>query len=99
MMVRAPGPSTLSRTPPGLRRPGGARVELVHSGKVRELYSDGDDIIMVASDRVSVYDVVPPTPVPGKGRVLTQLSLWWFGQLSDGIANHGNSGPDVPAQG
>jgi phosphoribosylaminoimidazole-succinocarboxamide synthase len=73
-------------------------VELVHSGKVRELYSDGDDIIMVASDRVSVYDVVLPTPVPGKGRVLTQLSLWWFGQLSDVIANHVISGTDVPAQ-
>ena len=43
-------------------------MELVHSGKVRELYSDGDDIIMVASDRVSVYDVVLPTPIPGKGR-------------------------------
>ncbi len=73
-------------------------MELVHSGKVRELYSDGDDIIMVASDRVSVYDVVLPTPVPGKGRVLTQLSLWWFGQLSDVIANHVISGTDVPAQ-
>src|SRR5260370_291431 len=53
---------------------------------------------MVASDRVSVYDVVLPTPVPGKGRVLTQLSLWWFGQLSDVIANHVISGTDVPAQ-
>src|SRR5271156_2378918 len=61
----------------------GVRVELVHSGKVRELYADGDDIVMVASDRVSVYDVVLPTPVPGKGVVLTQPSLWWFGQLTD----------------
>ena len=50
-------------------------LELVHSGKVRELYADGDDLIMVASDRVSVYDVVLPTPIPGKGRILTQLSL------------------------
>ena len=72
-------------------------MELVHSGKVRELYADGDDIIMVASDRVSVYDVVLPTPVPGKGRVLTQLSLWWFGQLGDVIPNHVISGADVPA--
>ena len=71
-------------------------MELVHSGKVRELYADGDDIIMVASDRVSVYDVVLPTPVPGKGEVLTQLSLWWFGQLSDVIPNHVISGTDVP---
>ncbi len=73
-------------------------MELVHSGKVRDLYADGDDIIMVASDRVSVYDVVLPTPIPGKGRVLTQLSLWWFGQLAGVIANHVISGQDVPAQ-
>jgi phosphoribosylaminoimidazole-succinocarboxamide synthase len=73
-------------------------VELVHSGKVRELYADGDDLIMVASDRVSVYDVVLPTPIPGKGTVLTQLSLWWFGQLTDVTANHVISGDDVPAQ-
>jgi phosphoribosylaminoimidazole-succinocarboxamide synthase len=72
-------------------------LELVHSGKVRELYADGDDIIMVASDRVSVYDVVLPTPIPGKGRVLTQLSLWWFGQLGDVIPGHVISATDVPA--
>src|SRR3984957_14972798 len=71
-------------------------VELLYSGKVRDLYSDGDDLIMVASDRVSVYDVVLPTPIPDKGRVLTQLSLWWFGQLTDVIPNHVISGADVP---
>jgi phosphoribosylaminoimidazole-succinocarboxamide synthase len=71
-------------------------VELVHSGKVRELYADGDDLIMVASDRISVYDVVLPTPIPGKGRVLTQLSLWWFEQLKDVVPNHVISGTDVP---
>ena len=73
-------------------------MELVYSGKVRDLYADGDELIMVASDRVSVYDVVLPTPIPDKGRVLTQLSLWWFGQLTDVIANHVISGTDVPAQ-
>ena len=72
-------------------------MELVHSGKVRELYSDGDDLIMVASDRVSIY-VVLPTPIPGKGKVLTQLSLWWFEQLKDVIPNHVISGTDVPEQ-
>jgi len=71
-------------------------VELLYSGKVRDLYADGDDLIMVASDRVSVYDVVLPTPIPDKGRVLTQLSLWWFSQLSDVIGNHVISGTDVP---
>jgi phosphoribosylaminoimidazole-succinocarboxamide synthase len=73
-------------------------VELVHSGKVRELYADGDDLIMVASDRVSIYDVVLPTPIPGKGKVLTQLSLWWFEQLRGVIPNHVISGTDVPEQ-
>src|SRR5579859_2943511 len=53
---------------------------------------------MVASDRVSVYDVILPTPIPGKGRVLTQLSLWWFGRLAEVIANHVISGEDVPVR-
>ena len=73
-------------------------MELVHSGKVRDLYADGDDIILVASDRVSVYDVVLPTPIPDKGKILTQLSLWWFGQLADVTANHVISASDVPPE-
>jgi phosphoribosylaminoimidazole-succinocarboxamide synthase len=73
-------------------------VELIHSGKVRDVYADGDDLLLVASDRVSIYDVVLPTPVPGKGRVLTQLSLWWFDRLGDIIPNHVISGTDVPGQ-
>jgi phosphoribosylaminoimidazole-succinocarboxamide synthase len=73
-------------------------VELIHSGKVRELFTDGDDLLLVASDRISIYDVVLPTPVPGKGRVLTQLSLWWFDRLSDIVPNHVISGTDVPEQ-
>jgi phosphoribosylaminoimidazole-succinocarboxamide synthase len=73
-------------------------VELLHTGKVREVYADGNDIILVTSDRVSVYDVVLPTPIPDKGKVLTQLSLWWFRQLADVAANHVISGTDVPAE-
>jgi phosphoribosylaminoimidazole-succinocarboxamide synthase len=73
-------------------------VELLHSGKVREVYADGDDILLVASDRVSIYDVVLPTPVPDKGKILTQLSLWWFDQLSDVAPNHIVSATDVPAE-
>jgi phosphoribosylaminoimidazole-succinocarboxamide synthase len=71
-------------------------MELIHSGKVREVYADDDDIILVASDRVSIYDVVLPTPIPGKGRILTQLSLWWFGQLADVTPSHVISAADVP---
>jgi phosphoribosylaminoimidazole-succinocarboxamide synthase len=73
-------------------------MELLHSGKVRDVYTDGDDLLLVASDRVSIYDVVLPTPVPGKGRVLTQLSLWWFGRLTDITPNHVISATDVPPE-
>jgi phosphoribosylaminoimidazole-succinocarboxamide synthase len=73
-------------------------MELLHRGKVREVYADGDDVILVASDRVSVYDVVLPTPIPDKGRILTQMSLWWFDQLRDITPNHVISAIDVPDQ-
>jgi phosphoribosylaminoimidazole-succinocarboxamide synthase len=73
-------------------------VELLHSGKVRDVYADGDDILLVASDRVSIYDVVLPTAIPDKGKILTQMSLWWFDQLSDVVPNHIISATDVPAE-
>src|SRR6266704_3613352 len=73
-------------------------MELLHSGKVREVYADGDDILLVASDRVSIYDVVLPTPIPDKGKILTQLSLWWFARLADIVPNHVISASDVPAE-
>ncbi|MGS2613550.1 phosphoribosylaminoimidazolesuccinocarboxamide synthase [Micromonospora sp. LZ34] len=73
-------------------------MELLHSGKVRDVYADGDDLILVASDRISIYDVVLPTPIPDKGRLLTALSLWWFEQLSDLVPNHVISATDVPAE-
>jgi phosphoribosylaminoimidazole-succinocarboxamide synthase len=73
-------------------------VELLHSGKVRDVYADGGDLVLVASDRISIYDVILPTPIPDKGKILTQLSLWWFEQLSDVIPNHVISATDVPAE-
>ncbi|MEV6967537.1 phosphoribosylaminoimidazolesuccinocarboxamide synthase [Hamadaea sp. NPDC051192] len=72
-------------------------MELLHSGKVRDVYADGEDLILVASDRMSVFDVVLPTPIPDKGAILTQLSLWWFEQLADLVPNHVIS-QDVPAE-
>jgi phosphoribosylaminoimidazole-succinocarboxamide synthase len=61
----------------------------IHSGKVRDLYDAGDGLLlMVASDRISAYDYILPTVIPDKGVVLTQMSLWWFEQLSDVISNH-----------
>ncbi|WFE46591.1 phosphoribosylaminoimidazolesuccinocarboxamide synthase [Verrucosispora sp. WMMD1129] len=73
-------------------------MELLHSGKVRDVYAEGDDLILVASDRVSVYDVVLPTPIPDKGKLLTALSLWWFEQLADLVPNHVISATDVPPE-
>jgi phosphoribosylaminoimidazole-succinocarboxamide synthase len=73
-------------------------MQHVYSGKVREIYTDGDDLLLVASDRVSVYDVVLPTPIPDKGKLLTQLSVWWFTQLADIVPNHLVSATDVPPE-
>jgi phosphoribosylaminoimidazole-succinocarboxamide synthase len=73
-------------------------VRLLHSGKVRDLYADGDDLILVASDRISIYDVVLPTPIPDKGAVLTRLSVWWFERLADLVPHHLISATDVPAE-
>ncbi len=77
--------------------------EHVYSGKVRDLYRPtaphpaGDVVLVVASDRISAYDHVLPTPVPGKGEVLTRLSLWWFEQLADIVPSHVVS-LDVPEE-
>lgn len=57
-------------------------------GKVRDTYVVGDDLLMVASDRISAFDVILPTPIPGKGAILTQLSRFWFGLTDEIIPNH-----------
>ncbi|GGR34987.1 phosphoribosylaminoimidazolesuccinocarboxamide synthase [Streptomyces netropsis] len=61
----------------------------VHTGKVRDLYRDENgDLVMVATDRMSAYDWVLPSEIPDKGRILTQLSLWWFDRLADLVPHH-----------
>ncbi|WP_346620376.1 phosphoribosylaminoimidazolesuccinocarboxamide synthase [Blastococcus montanus] len=82
-------------------------LPLIARGKVREIYDASspaapDRLLLVASDRISAYDWVLPTPIPDKGRVLTQLSVWWFDQLtpvldSFGATHHLVSASDVPA--
>ncbi|MGY1808500.1 phosphoribosylaminoimidazolesuccinocarboxamide synthase [Blastococcus sp. SYSU D00669] len=78
-------------------------LPLVARGKVREIYDAGDGrLLLVASDRISAYDHVLPTPIPDKGKVLTQLSVWWFEQLAPvlaafGATHHLVSADDVPA--
>ena len=74
----------------------------VHSGKVRDLYelTEGPHVgklLMVASDRLSIFDFVLETTIPGKGEILTRTSLWWFDQLADLVPHHIVS-TDVPAE-
>ena len=64
-------------------------LPFLHRGKVRDLYAVGDDkLLVVQSDRLSAFDVILPTPIPGKGRVLTELSLFWFDKLGHVVPNH-----------
>ena len=71
-------------------------VSKVRSGKVREMFDLGDRILMVASDRISAYDVVMPNGIPRKGEVLTMFSHFWFGQFADIVPNHLLAGADEP---
>jgi len=66
-------------------------------GKVRDIYDLGDKLLIVATDRLSAFDVVLPTPIPDKGRVLTQLSVFWFQQLENIVPNHLLSATEFPA--
>ena len=66
-------------------------------GKVRDIYDLGDKLLIVATDRLSAFDVVMPTPIPDKGKVLTQLSLFWFELLKDVIPNHVLTSAEFPA--
>jgi phosphoribosylaminoimidazole-succinocarboxamide synthase len=64
-------------------------LKFLHRGKVRDLYAVGDDkLLVIQTDRLSAFDVILPTPIPGKGRVLTELSLFWFRRLAHVVPNH-----------
>src|SRR5271156_5948902 len=65
-----------------------AGLKLRGRGKVRDIYEVGDELLIVATDRLSAFDVVLPTPIPDKGKVLTQLSLFWFDKLSGIVPSH-----------
>jgi phosphoribosylaminoimidazole-succinocarboxamide synthase len=73
-------------------------VDLLARGKVRDIYAVGDRLLMVASDRISTYDVVHPTPIPDKGKVLTGLSVFWFERTRDICPNHLVSYEQVPEE-
>jgi phosphoribosylaminoimidazole-succinocarboxamide synthase len=83
--------TTISQTDfPGLKLRG--------RGKVRDIYDLGDKLLIVATDRLSAFDVVLPTPIPDKGRVLTQLSLFWFDKLANLIPHHVLSAKNFPGE-
>ena len=63
-------------------------MKFLRSGKVRDIYEVDDFLLLIASDRISAFDVVLPNGIPGKGRLLTQISLYWFSQMQDIIKNH-----------
>jgi phosphoribosylaminoimidazole-succinocarboxamide synthase len=73
-----------------------AEVKLLGRGKVRDLYEVEGNLLIVATDRLSAFDVVLPTPIPDKGRVLTQLSLFWFNKLAGIVPHHVLSATDFP---
>lgn len=73
-------------------------LKLRGRGKVRDIYEVGDRLLIVATDRLSAFDVVFPTPIPDKGRVLTQLSLFWFEKLANVIPNHVISATDFSGE-
>ncbi|HDM76441.1 MAG TPA: phosphoribosylaminoimidazolesuccinocarboxamide synthase [Deltaproteobacteria bacterium] len=63
-------------------------VPLLSRGKVRDIYDLGEHLLLVATDRISAFDVIMPTPIPDKGRILTQLSVFWFKKFEDKVRNH-----------
>lgn len=63
-------------------------IKLLRRGKVRDIYDLGEYLLLVASDRVSAFDVVLPNGIPGKGRILTQISIFWFNEMTDIVSNH-----------
>jgi phosphoribosylaminoimidazole-succinocarboxamide synthase len=73
-------------------------LKLLGRGKVRDIYDLGDRLLIVATDRLSAFDVVLPTPIPDKGRVLTQLSMFWFEKLADVIQHHVIAVKDFPGE-
>lgn len=75
-------------TQPALYRTDMKGLKLVNRGKVRDIYDLGEHLLIVATDRISAFDVIMPNPIPGKGEVLTKLSEFWFRQMADIVGNH-----------
>jgi len=78
----------LTMTKPALYQTDLEGLKLVNRGKVRDIYDLGEHLLIVATDRISAFDVIMPNPIPGKGEVLTKLSEFWFRQMADIVGNH-----------
>ena len=72
----------------GLMKTNFAGMKLASTGKVRDIYALDPYLLIVATDRISAFDVIMPNPVPGKGEVLTRMSAFWFEKMGDIIPNH-----------
>ncbi len=78
----------LTMTKPALYQTDLEGLKLVNRGKVRDIYDLGEHLLIVATDRISAFDVIMPNPIPGKGEVLTKLSEFWFRRMADIVGNH-----------
>jgi phosphoribosylaminoimidazole-succinocarboxamide synthase len=72
----------------GMQKTNFPKLNLITRGKVRDIYSIKDNLLIVATDRISAFDVIMPNPIPGKGIILNRMSAFWFGQTEDIIGNH-----------
>jgi phosphoribosylaminoimidazole-succinocarboxamide synthase len=72
----------------GMQKTNFTKLNLITRGKVRDIYSIKDNLLIVATDRISAFDVIMPNPIPGKGIILNRMSAFWFGQTEDIIGNH-----------
>ena len=97
-MTSPVGTLATDAVPPALTETNLEGVELLNRGKVRDLYAVGDDLLIVTTDRISAFDHILPTPIPGKGAVLTAMSAFWFDFLA-GIVPHHLITTDVDAMG
>src|SRR4030066_700055 len=64
------------------------KLKFLNRGKVRDLYAVGDNLLLVATDRISAFDVIMPNPIPGKGVILNRMSAFWFKKMENTIGNH-----------
>ena len=91
-------PQSLAELDQPLMDAAGPGLSLYSRGKVRDTFDLGDHLLMIATDRVSAFDVVLPNGIPDKGKILTQMSRWWFEQTAEICPNHIDEGASWPSE-